>query len=245
MSAVESPNCTNPNVDSRRGPHRALLDRPAWGVSTFPWGCVTDTREKESSLIILRPEGRGSISYPGSRGVEHLVIVKALVCAEPESPCSGVHVTCWPISRTPFRYSGLPGLWPNSSRLAFGYYSAPTNRIRLDPHGKQVRKDNKQQPCKNIKGPNSSKSRMFYLASGYEERVGEEFESWVTRWNPRKDARVCLDGRSDVGRCDNGCLSASGVRGAWQAHGRATGMQLVTVTIHPRARDELQNLKYT
>ncbi|PKI48969.1 hypothetical protein CRG98_030636 [Punica granatum] len=27
------------------------------GVSTFLWGCVTDTREKESPLIILRPEG--------------------------------------------------------------------------------------------------------------------------------------------------------------------------------------------
>ncbi|PKI40898.1 hypothetical protein CRG98_038696 [Punica granatum] len=34
------------------------------GVSTFPWGCVTDTRENESPLIILRPKGRGRISYP-------------------------------------------------------------------------------------------------------------------------------------------------------------------------------------
>ncbi|OWM89859.1 hypothetical protein CDL15_Pgr014598 [Punica granatum] len=31
---------------------------------------------------------------------------------------------------------------------------------------------------------------MFYLASGYGERVGEGFECWVTRWNPRKDVRV-------------------------------------------------------
>ncbi|PKI41479.1 hypothetical protein CRG98_038126 [Punica granatum] len=35
------------------------------GVSTFPWRRVTDTREKELPLIILRPEGRGRISYPG------------------------------------------------------------------------------------------------------------------------------------------------------------------------------------
>ncbi|PKI67439.1 hypothetical protein CRG98_012168 [Punica granatum] len=38
--------------------------------------------------------------------------------------------------------------------------------------------------------PNSSKSIVFYLASGCEERVGEGFESRVTRWNPRKDVRV-------------------------------------------------------
>ncbi|OWM76614.1 hypothetical protein CDL15_Pgr009179 [Punica granatum] len=31
---------------------------------------------------------------------------------------------------------------------------------------------------------------MLYLASGYEERVGEGFENRVTRWNPRKDVRV-------------------------------------------------------
>ncbi|PKI75964.1 hypothetical protein CRG98_003622 [Punica granatum] len=106
------PECpsTDPNVDSRRGPHARDLKSRGLGVSTFPWGRVIDTREKESPLIILRPESRGLISYPGSRGMEHLVIVKALVCAEPESPCSGVHVTCGPISRTPFRYSGLLGL---------------------------------------------------------------------------------------------------------------------------------------
>ncbi|OWM76864.1 hypothetical protein CDL15_Pgr019159 [Punica granatum] len=40
------------------------------------------------------------------------------------------------------------------------------------------------------KSPNSSKSRMFNLASGCQERVGEEFESRVTRWNSRKDVRV-------------------------------------------------------
>ncbi|PKI39016.1 hypothetical protein CRG98_040582 [Punica granatum] len=30
MSPVESPSCTNSNVDSRRGPHRSLLDCTAW-----------------------------------------------------------------------------------------------------------------------------------------------------------------------------------------------------------------------
>ncbi|PKI59366.1 hypothetical protein CRG98_020234 [Punica granatum] len=95
---------------SRQGPHARDLKSRGLGVSTFPWGRVTDTREKESPLIILRPEGRGRISYPGSRGMEYLVVVKALVCAEPESPCSGVHVRCGPISRTPFRYFGLLGL---------------------------------------------------------------------------------------------------------------------------------------
>ncbi|PKI51019.1 hypothetical protein CRG98_028591 [Punica granatum] len=58
------------------GPECGLLSGPAsrgLGVSTFPWGRVTDTCEKESPLIILRPEGRGRISYPGSKGIEHLV----------------------------------------------------------------------------------------------------------------------------------------------------------------------------
>ncbi|PKI63424.1 hypothetical protein CRG98_016091 [Punica granatum] len=31
---------------------------------------------------------------------------------------------------------------------------------------------------------------MLYLASGYKERVGEGFESWVTRLNSWKDVRV-------------------------------------------------------
>ncbi|PKI60845.1 hypothetical protein CRG98_018776 [Punica granatum] len=79
------------------GPACALLDRAAWGCPPS-LGRVTDTREKESPLIILRPEIRGRIGCPGSRGMEHLVVVKALICAEPESLCSGVHVTCGPIS---------------------------------------------------------------------------------------------------------------------------------------------------
>ncbi|PKI47623.1 hypothetical protein CRG98_031974 [Punica granatum] len=37
---------------------------------------------------------------------------------------------------------------------------------------------------------------MFYPASGYKERVGEGFESRVTRWNPRKDVRVQGHARS-------------------------------------------------
>ncbi|PKI72872.1 hypothetical protein CRG98_006740 [Punica granatum] len=55
------------------GPECKLLSGPAsrdfgsrgLGVSTFPWGRVTDTRKKESPLIILEPEGRGRISYSG------------------------------------------------------------------------------------------------------------------------------------------------------------------------------------
>ncbi|PKI75812.1 hypothetical protein CRG98_003727 [Punica granatum] len=42
------------------GPACTLL-----GVFTFPWGRVMDTREKESPLILLQPEGEGQISYLG------------------------------------------------------------------------------------------------------------------------------------------------------------------------------------
>ncbi|PKI70804.1 hypothetical protein CRG98_008799 [Punica granatum] len=45
------------------------------GVSIFPWGRMTDTREKESPLIILRPEGRGQISYPVELGSHVLTLV--------------------------------------------------------------------------------------------------------------------------------------------------------------------------
>ncbi|PKI40705.1 hypothetical protein CRG98_038905 [Punica granatum] len=55
-----------PKPDARLyGPECGLSSGPALGVSTFPWGRVMDTREKESLLIILRLEGRGRISYPG------------------------------------------------------------------------------------------------------------------------------------------------------------------------------------
>ncbi|PKI45175.1 hypothetical protein CRG98_034426 [Punica granatum] len=37
------------------------------GVTTFPWGRVTDTLEKESPLAILRPEDRVPTSYLGLR----------------------------------------------------------------------------------------------------------------------------------------------------------------------------------
>ncbi|PKI68855.1 hypothetical protein CRG98_010710 [Punica granatum] len=89
---------------------RARLEIARLGIVPPFMGRVTDTCEKESPLITLRLEGRGQISYPGSRGMEHLVVVKALVCAESESPCPGVHVTCGPISRTPYWYSSLLGL---------------------------------------------------------------------------------------------------------------------------------------
>ncbi|PKI49118.1 hypothetical protein CRG98_030464 [Punica granatum] len=36
-------------------------------VSTFPWGRVTDMREKESSIAILRLKNRRPTSYPGLR----------------------------------------------------------------------------------------------------------------------------------------------------------------------------------
>ncbi|PKI50884.1 hypothetical protein CRG98_028712 [Punica granatum] len=42
----------------------ARLARAAWECLPSG-GCVTDTREKESPLTILRPEDRGRISYPG------------------------------------------------------------------------------------------------------------------------------------------------------------------------------------
>ncbi|OWM82719.1 hypothetical protein CDL15_Pgr014207 [Punica granatum] len=69
---------------------------------------------------------------------------------------------------------------------------------------------------------------MFYLASGYEERVGEVFESRVTRLNAWKSARVQ---RMHV-RPGWACGSTSGVRaghaGARQgtlACSRARGMR--------------------
>ncbi|PKI65863.1 hypothetical protein CRG98_013744 [Punica granatum] len=81
----------------------------------------------------------------------------------------------------------------------------------LDPHGKHVRKDNKQQ------------SRVIYLASGYKERVREVFESRVTRLNAWKGARV--QGMHVRVRWAHGRTSGTRV-GAWtrgKAHGRARG----------------------
>ncbi|OWM76621.1 hypothetical protein CDL15_Pgr009186 [Punica granatum] len=68
---------------------------------------------------------------------------------------------------------------------------------------------------------------MFYLASGYEERVGEGFESRVTWWNPWKDVRVQgqhvrmgWDAQLNV----HGCAQA---RQRAQACGRARGQACV------------------
>ncbi|PKI78368.1 hypothetical protein CRG98_001236 [Punica granatum] len=132
-------------------------------LSTFPCRRMTDTPEKESPLIILRPEGRGRITYPGSRGMEQLVVVEALICVEPKSSSSGVHVMCGPISRTPFR---------------------------LDPHGKQVRKDNKLQnviPSLGVRG----KSRGSVRESSDSVECLEGCSS-------TKDARSGNDGRAAV-----------------------------------------------
>ncbi|PKI56494.1 hypothetical protein CRG98_023132 [Punica granatum] len=41
------------------------------GVSTFPWGCVTDIREKKSPFAILRPKNRWPTSYPGLGPRDH------------------------------------------------------------------------------------------------------------------------------------------------------------------------------
>ncbi|PKI58240.1 hypothetical protein CRG98_021322 [Punica granatum] len=40
--------CTDPNVDSHRGPRARDLKSRGLGVSTFPWGRVTETRERRS-----------------------------------------------------------------------------------------------------------------------------------------------------------------------------------------------------
>ncbi|PKI44999.1 hypothetical protein CRG98_034606 [Punica granatum] len=53
-----------PECKLSSGPACELLDRAAWECPPFR-GCVMDTREKESPLIILRPESRGPISYLG------------------------------------------------------------------------------------------------------------------------------------------------------------------------------------
>ncbi|OWM77694.1 hypothetical protein CDL15_Pgr026425 [Punica granatum] len=57
---------------------------------------------------------------------------------------------------------------------------------------------------------------MLYLDSGYEERVGEVFESQVTRLNTRKDVRGELGARLDV-------LGQAQARQGAQAHGQARG----------------------
>ncbi|PKI74515.1 hypothetical protein CRG98_005092 [Punica granatum] len=52
--------CTDPNVNSRRDPHARDLKPRGLGVSTFPWGRVTDTRERRSRhLSFYDPEVGG------------------------------------------------------------------------------------------------------------------------------------------------------------------------------------------
>ncbi|PKI77706.1 hypothetical protein CRG98_001900 [Punica granatum] len=96
---------------------------------------------------------------------------------------------------------------------------------------------------------NFSKSRKFYLASGYEERVGEVFESRATRLNARKSARVKgmhIRGARRTGRAAgvNGRRAgvragarAAGARGSGRAWARG-GARLCDYgcTVHPRAR---------
>ncbi|PKI40341.1 hypothetical protein CRG98_039270 [Punica granatum] len=53
-------NCTDLNVDSRRGPHTRDLTPCGLGVFTFPWGRVTDTRERRGRhLSFYDPEVEG------------------------------------------------------------------------------------------------------------------------------------------------------------------------------------------
>ncbi|PKI65022.1 hypothetical protein CRG98_014607 [Punica granatum] len=58
--------CTlyGPECELSSGPACARPNHPAWECPPSR-GCVTDTSEKESLLIILRPEDRGPISYLG------------------------------------------------------------------------------------------------------------------------------------------------------------------------------------
>ncbi|PKI36780.1 hypothetical protein CRG98_042826 [Punica granatum] len=78
--------------------------------------------------------------------------------------------------------------------------------------------------------PNSSKSRVIYLALGYEERVGEVFESQVTQLNTWKGARVQrMHARVRMGIG----LACAGARGVRLEH---AGVRLCSGTVHPRAR---------
>ncbi|OWM73893.1 hypothetical protein CDL15_Pgr018953 [Punica granatum] len=107
------------------------------------------------------------------------------------------------------------------------------------------------------KSPNSSKSRMFYLALGCKERVEEEFENRVTRWNPQKDVWVHGHARSNElsPRLDvRGRASAQGVgrrpkeasgEGGWSgcAHERAAVLRYCSTERTVFVRNEEINLK--
>ncbi|PKI44334.1 hypothetical protein CRG98_035275 [Punica granatum] len=82
---------------------------------------------------------------------------------------------------------------------------------------------------------------MFYLASGCGKRVGEGFESSVTRWNPRKDVWVQGHARSDELGMRLGVYGRADTQtGAWEeARGvgeRAAVRAVTGVSIHPRSR---------
>ncbi|PKI53183.1 hypothetical protein CRG98_026424 [Punica granatum] len=76
------------------------------------------------------------------------------------------------------------------------------------------------------------KSRVIYLASGYEERVGEVFESRVTRLNAWKGARVQrMHVRARMGerlgvrehaRARQGVRRVTGTRACARVHGQRT-----------------------
>ncbi|PKI73579.1 hypothetical protein CRG98_006027 [Punica granatum] len=61
-------------MSSRRGPHTRFWIARLRSVR-LPRGRVTDKHEKESPLTTLRPESRGSISYPGLGVMVHLVLL--------------------------------------------------------------------------------------------------------------------------------------------------------------------------
>ncbi|PKI70880.1 hypothetical protein CRG98_008771 [Punica granatum] len=79
---------------------------------------------------------------------------------------------------------------------------------------------------------------MLYQASRYEERVGEVFESRVTRLNVWKDARVQRDARSGNERHAVGlALACTGARGCSDARsGVVTGRRLIEEHVHELAR---------
>ncbi|PKI58477.1 hypothetical protein CRG98_021130, partial [Punica granatum] len=65
-------------------------------------------------------------------------------------------------------------------------------------------------------------SRVIYLASGYEERVGEVFESRVTRLNAWKSAWV--QGMHVWGaRCTGSAVGMHGRRARYAGRGQARG----------------------
>ncbi|PKI77754.1 hypothetical protein CRG98_001878 [Punica granatum] len=79
------------------------------GVSTFPGDAGWTSVRRSRRYLFTTRRSRAS-ELPGSRSSDTPSFAKALICAEPESPSSGVHIMCGPISYTPFQYSSLLGL---------------------------------------------------------------------------------------------------------------------------------------